>query len=287
MEWMTKAKNALSKAGLRSSPRDAKRRIDSEILEHRGLRVEIKREPYRRSLSIAVRPSGHITVTTSKSTSISEIVAQIDEQRAWIKGNLKDFEELRNEYPPKFFQENEPFLFLGENLFLQFRKTRGPKKTIRVSSSEQNLICEIPEAALENMDSSSPNLFLRKPIQNFYKACGKEILSSRVKKYSELTGLLPSSLTFRAQKTLWGSCGSSGSISLNWKLAIAPLTIIDYVVIHELCHLKHLNHSKKFWALVGEFCPDHKKHEEWLKNNKYEFDFLAKKSELYPDHYGL
>lgn len=74
-------------------------------------------------------------------------------------------------------------------------------------------------------------------------------------------------VTFRDQKTRWGSCSSKGNISLNLRLCIAPVAVADYVVIHELCHMVHMNHSDDFWNLVSQYCPEYRSHKAWLKSN--------------------
>jgi predicted metal-dependent hydrolase len=93
--------------------------------------------------------------------------------------------------------------------------------------------------------------------------------------------LAPKKLGFRSQKTRWGSCSHQGSVTLNWKLVCAEPGVIDYVIVHELCHLKHLDHSKNFWRLVETYCPDWKEKKKWLQKRTFEFDFLNESSELH------
>ncbi|MDF2674900.1 MAG: hypothetical protein K0R09_3168, partial [Clostridiales bacterium] len=71
----------------------------------------------------------------------------------------------------------------------------------------------------------------------------------------------------KEQKTLWGSCSSKDNINFNWKLIMAPQAVLDYIVVHELCHLKHRDHSKNYWNLVEQIIPDHKEKRKWLKEN--------------------
>lgn len=75
-------------------------------------------------------------------------------------------------------------------------------------------------------------------------------------------------ITIRDQKTRWGSCYETGTISFNWRLMLAPPEVLDYVVVHELCHLTHMNHSKEFWAKVAEVDPEYKEHIAYLKQNE-------------------
>ena len=106
-------------------------------------------------------------------------------------------------------------------------------------------------------------------------------MSARLIHWAQQMKLAPNKISFRSQKTRWGSCSSRGVITLNWRLIGAPDSVSDYVIIHELAHLKYQDHSKRFWNLVEEFCPDFKADKKWLRENQYSFDFLAKKSELY------
>lgn len=106
-------------------------------------------------------------------------------------------------------------------------------------------------------------------------------LKERLDYWSQKMDLKPSRVSFRRQRTRWGSCTSAGRISLNWKLIAAPPAVIDYVIIHELAHLVHQNHSERFWRLVEQFCPERKVHGRWLRAHHHHFEFLDPKSELY------
>ena len=116
---------------------------------------------------------------------------------------------------------------------------------------------------------------LRAPIQanedpalvNKHKKYARKIFEARVAYFQQFTGGNYTSITIRDQKTRWGSCSGRGTLSFNWRLILAPPEILDYVVVHELCHLTHMNHSKEFWGLVGKILPDYKVRRNWLKEN--------------------
>ena len=102
---------------------------------------------------------------------------------------------------------------------------------------------------------------------NKHKKYARKIFAAKVAYYQQFTGGNYTSITIRDQKTRWGSCSGRGTLSFNWRLILAPAEILDYVVVHELCHLTHMNHSKEFWALVGSVIPDYKIRRKWLKEN--------------------
>ena len=98
----------------------------------------------------------------------------------------------------------------------------------------------------------------------------KRIIPSRVRYYADLMGLEYGNITIRMQKTRWGSCSSKGNLNFNCLLMRTPDEIIDYVVVHELCHLKEMNHSKRFWSEVEKVLPDYKVRRKWLKDHQNE-----------------
>ena len=94
-----------------------------------------------------------------------------------------------------------------------------------------------------------------------------QVIPQRVRYYAPLVGVTYGSITIRNQKTRWGSCTAEGNLNFNCLLMLAPPEVLDYVVIHELCHRKEMNHSDKFWAQVARLCPDYKERRKWLKTH--------------------
>ncbi len=107
-------------------------------------------------------------------------------------------------------------------------------------------------------------------LEKRYRKLARTQLESRVAHFHPITGGHFTSVTIRDQKTRWGSCSSRGTLSFNYRLIFAPPCILDYVVVHELCHLTHLNHSKDFWQLVESVMPDYKIHKKWLREHGHE-----------------
>ncbi len=114
---------------------------------------------------------------------------------------------------------------------------------------------------------SSADLKRMQVMDNRYRNAAREYFTKRVDYYIQLTGGTYTRITIRDQKTRWGSRSSSGTLSFNYRLMYAPLKVLDYVVVHELCHITHMNHSKEFWNMVGSILPDYKESRNWLKEH--------------------
>ena len=104
-------------------------------------------------------------------------------------------------------------------------------------------------------------------LEKRYRDAARDYIPKRVEYYHQFTGGHFEKITIRDQKTRWGSCSANGTLSFNFRLMMAPPRVLDYVIVHELCHLTHMNHSKDFWNMVESILPNYKEHKKWLKEN--------------------
>lgn len=107
-------------------------------------------------------------------------------------------------------------------------------------------------------------------IEHRYRRAAKDYFTSRCAYYHTLTGGVYHTITVRDQKSRWGSCSSRGTLSFNYRLMFAPPSVLDYVVVHELCHLTHMNHSRDFWDMVARVMPEYKTYKQWLRDHGHE-----------------
>lgn len=184
----------------------------------------------------------------------------VGESQLFIQKRMLEIESLRKRHPDKKLISGEEFLFFGEYWPLEIVWTWGPR--VKVVAGEDYLEMLAPL-------SSSPSE-RQKALKIFYKRQARLHLHERLKYFAAQMSLFPSQVSIRGQKTRWGSCSSIAGISLNWKLLAAPLEVIDYVIIHELAHIRHLNHSAKFWDLVSEVQPHWRNSRRWLKEHEFE-----------------
>ena len=112
---------------------------------------------------------------------------------------------------------------------------------------------------------------IKEKIVKWYRAQAEEILGVRIFHYSRILGVEPKKIAIRTQKRLWGNCDyNTKTIHLNWQIILSPLKVIDYVIVHELCHLIVPDHSRRFWKKVADVMPDFKEYKKWLRVNAHE-----------------
>lgn len=167
---------------------------------------------------------------------------------------------------------------------IQYQLIRSNRKTITITINTDGTILvkapnsvskkRIDEIVKNKSDWITTRLEHQKSRRTFteeeityYRKKAKTAFAERLHFYESQIGVHANGLRIKDQKTRWGSCSSKGNINLNWRLILAPQEVMDYVIIHELCHLKEMNHSKAFWDLVEAHCPDYKKQKQWLKEN--------------------
>ena len=129
---------------------------------------------------------------------------------------------------------------------------------------------DLPKAVMFDGDLKIAQVALanaKEHLENWYKTQAFDYIAQRVKDYAQITGLRFRIVKINTAQTRWGSCGRKDALNFTWRLIMAPPRVVDYVIVHELMHLKQKNHSHKFWAEVAKIIPDYKQDERWLKQN--------------------
>lgn len=228
------------------------------VLGGRELKYTLKRTG-RRSIGISIDKNGAITVAGPYRVSETTIRELLEKKASWILDKLSAIEaQAAGSDGPRAFIDGEGYLYMGRVYKLKLIEDRLLKRpVVRLGENSLEVYHKVPEKPEE----------LRAVLREWYVAQFAKKLEGRLPAYSQQIGVSPGRVTIREQKTRWGSCSSSGNLNFNWKLVMAPVEVMDYVIVHELCHMKELNHSSNFWALVGKVCPDYKNHRKWLKEN--------------------
>ena len=240
--------------------------VYSSLFTHKGIRLEVLRQPFYHAMDLHISTQGKIKLRCARSTPVRKIREFIDQHIVWINSTLEKHVRIKKRYPEKKMKSGERFPFLGKSLVLVYEYC--VKNDSGFSIDGNQLIYRWSH--LEQVDKQ----VVRKNLTGFYKKNAKDLFYKVVNVWADRMGLAPTGISIRAQKTLWGSCSTSGALSLNFRLIGAPLGVLEYVIIHELSHLKYLNHSKAFWSYVSKWDGNYRKKEQWLKERGYSLDFL-------------
>jgi len=181
----------------------------------------------------------------------------LEENKEWVLKHFKK-QHLQNDCCPKAYVSGEKFLYRGRSYPLLIQQV--PSAPYFAVFSGSRIVTSIPF----NLLSDAQSILVKQLIQKWYVAQANKLLPEQVDYYSKLLVIPYNKLKIKDQKTRWGSCSNKGNINLNWRIIMAPNQVIAYVIIHELCHLRFMNHSKDFWKLVEEYMPDYKKWRKWL-----------------------
>ena len=204
----------------------------------------------RRTLSLSINENAELIVRAPNQISNKRIEEFIIEKSKWINKNKNLMQSRINEMN----DSDSDYLFLG-NIYPLIKVYENPNK---IDFNGTEFITSI-----ENQDTFKASL------KSWYKIKFKEIAIPRLNYFLDKYNLKINQVRFKNQKTLWGSCSSKNNINLNYLLVMAPMLVIDYVIIHELVHTVHKNHSENFWNAVEAIMPDYKKAKKWLNKNGY------------------
>jgi predicted metal-dependent hydrolase len=212
----------------------------------------IRSKKRRKTISLHIKEDGKIVMYTPYRTPKWEIEKFIEEKQSWIVEKISEREKRIKEVE-KTFLPGEKFLYLGEWYPLE----------IQESSNKEPLTLAFGKFIL-NHDHvwEARDLFC-----NWYKKEAKERITERVDRYGNRFQLLPEGIKITSARSRWGSCSRDNRLSFSWRIIMASLTIIDYVLIHELVHIREKNHSKEFWNYLESVLPDYRKHRSWLREN--------------------
>lgn len=212
----------------------------------------------RKNIYIAIK-DGIVIVKTPKYISNKQIEDIVYKKKDWIYKNLEEYNKMMCKKHKKYIN-GEVFKILGENYILKIVFQNVVKSKIYIDSNE--LILILP---LEYENDINLELYIKKGIEKFYLELSQNVLESIMKKVTNQVGLHPNKYRIRKLKSSWGSCSSTKNISIALKLIEHSPRAYEYVVLHEVCHLRYMNHSREFWNMVEHYMKDYKDVQKELK----------------------
>ncbi len=212
----------------------------------------VKRSTRARHVRLEMRWGAGLTVIIPRFYSIERLRDLLGEKQDWILHNFAKYSKEQRPSVRKEIKAGDVIPYLDRELEVLTTEKSGKTNHVRLE----------PDRIIV---SASSNKELNVVLEQWYRIQAAKLIEERLEKWSDRLNVGYNRVTIRGQKTRWGSCSRKGNLSFNWKLLMAPESVISYVIIHELIHLKEMNHSKKFWQLVAEHCPHWREHRRWLK----------------------
>jgi predicted metal-dependent hydrolase len=238
----------------------------------------IRRSERARRARILVDGDG-VEVVVPRRFPLREVEPFVEEKRAWIERTLRRLRETRAELPAARLEDCGMVPYLGESLTLAVRVEAGRQRehaarrghVLHVALPADPERLPPPHAQLPLLEAEQPLAAaegaLLGALERWYRRRARAEVAPRLDAACARAGTSYSRLQIRGQRTRWASCSSTGAMSFNWRLLLAPAEILDYVVEHEVAHLGVHDHSPRFWRLLASRCPDWREHEAWLRRH--------------------
>lgn len=218
-----------------------------------------------RHVSLRVSPGKGVEVVLPRGVAVAQGEALLRTKAQWVRRALERMQAA----PDQPHQPDLPPLFSGRTLScaseqLTLRLAIGaPSGRFRATRQGTTL-----DLTLHALDEAT----VRAALSAWYRRQASAVFAERLQACNSF-GFAYHRVTIKEQKSRWGSCSRAGNLNFNWRLLLAPLPVLDYVVIHELAHLREHNHGPRFWALVASACPQFREHRRWLKLHGHELRF--------------
>lgn len=230
--------------------------INEDIIEY-----EEVRSPRARRLTITIR-DGKVRVTMPLYAASQQVGQFVAAKKEWIYAHWKAQQAIRAEAESRDFFRGVRCMYRGKPIFVTARF--GPGRA-RVEQEGEKVTISLPVKGMEILSLPERQARARQLLVVWYRRRAHQVFKEKLDHYARLMEVSYQGFRVKDQKTKWGSCSGTGNINLNWRLIMAPDAVLDYLIVHELAHLRHPDHSRAFWLLVQTFMPDYLQCRKWLR----------------------
>ena len=218
--------------------------LDGSVIRYRVVRSARR----KKTVTITLDRDRHVVVAAPLKTRNADIEAIVRKRAGWI---LRKLHEEDSRPQPRQLVSGESLHYLGRAVPISVQTTDGLTPSVKLEDCTFRIECP------EYLEGEERRTALREALMNWYWGRADETIQQSVERWQSRVGRKPVRISLGNQKSLWGSCSSKGSLRFNWRIVMAPPALIDYVVVHELCHLVVANHSDRFWEQVARLMPDY------------------------------
>lgn len=208
----------------------------------------------RKSVALVIDNEANLIVRAPLQMSESDISAFVQKKKGWINEKQQQVAVFGEKHPPIVVETGESLMYLGNSYAI----IKDAVDAVQLSGNEMLV----------------PNDYSLAEMTEWLKAEALQMISERVTNYAGIMGVTPGEVKLSDAKARWGSCSAKNNLNFAWRLIMCPLSVIDYVVVHELSHITYKNHSPAFWARVKTVLPNYEESQDWLKANRKLMDVI-------------
>ncbi|WP_064094093.1 M48 family metallopeptidase [Rossellomorea aquimaris] len=213
----------------------------------------------RASIGIYLDNYGNIEIHAPKGTPDEAVLRILEDKWDVILQKSKEMKERLLGPQKKNYEPGESFLYLGNSFPIQIHEdSTTPQDRVMFDGKTLHIY-------VKQLEDDK----IKQALKRYYYQQCKSLVEKSISLHQRHFKAKPRSIKISDSKTTWGTCDSRRQLTFNWRLAMAPQEVIDYVVVHEMCHMVHLNHDRSFWRLVGKIVPDYKEKENWLAGSSW------------------
>lgn len=220
--------------------------------------VTVREHPRAKRLTLRLENDGKVSLTVPQRTPVETIRGFLRSKSRWIQR-----QRAKQAKQPWFGETEQKIWLFGNVLEKKYHFHPDHPAGVRLQPERKELL--VNQLAPDHHPSHEKT---HNTVQRFLKQTASHYFHKRIPKYAKQMEVKYEKIQFREQKTRWGSCSSRGTLSLNWRLVHAPTEIIDYLIVHELAHIIHPNHSEAFWNTVATFDSNFQENRNWLKTRR-------------------
>ncbi len=228
----------------------------------RDIEYELLPGSSRKTTDIVIERNGQVTVRPPADYTPEQVDAVVESKRMWIYRNLADWKDLNASAVVREWVNGETFLYLGRAYRLSLVSGQGRELQLK-----DGRFCLHRRVIVQGGVTAA-----RRAFETYFADKGMQRLSERVAYYAPKVGVKVTGVKVKEMGYRWASCGKSGILNFHWKCMMAPPKIIDYIAVHELCHLHHRNHTETYWNEVDKVMPDYRERKEWLRQHGASLD---------------
>jgi predicted metal-dependent hydrolase len=202
----------------------------------------------RKSIALVIDSEANLVVRAPQRAKESDIADFVKKKKRWIADKQHQVSVFGEKHSPVIVESGESLLYLGDTYTI--------------------LKDAVPDIRFSSTNILIPDGYTKTDVVAWLKSEAEKALTERVSRYAGMMGVVYSSVNLSEAKARWGSCGAKDTLNFAWRLIMCPITVIDYVVVHELSHIAYRNHSAQFWARVKTVLPNYREQQDWLKINR-------------------